>query len=104
MKALCGLWNLPSPERSGCGGPRTLQTGPVPLLGFRANSCLEFFLFLFLFFFDFSKIYVLFIFFQKCHPAAGSSGGRLLPPDEPAVGWVRAGSWWAGTYRRFNRR
>ena len=40
MKALCGLWNLPSPERSGCGGPRTLQTGPVPLLGFRANSCL----------------------------------------------------------------
>jgi len=45
----------------------------------------EFFIFIFIFF-DFSKIYVLFIFFQKCHPAAGSSGGRLLPPDEPAVG------------------
>jgi len=28
----------------------------------------------------------------------------LLPPDEPAVGWVRAGPWWAETYRRFNRR
>ena len=63
----------------------------------------SFFIFIFIFF-DFSKIYFLFIFFQKCHPAAGSSGGRLLPPDEPAVGWVRCGPWWAETYRRFNRR
>ena len=59
--------------------------------------------FIFIFFFDLSKIYVE-IFFQKCHPAAGSSGGRLLPPDEPAVGSFCGGPWWAEPYRRLKRR
>jgi hypothetical protein len=27
LRVVSGFWNLPSPERSGCGGPRTLQTG-----------------------------------------------------------------------------
>ena len=77
----------------------------------------EFFLFLY-YFFRFIKNICRDIFFQKCHPATGSSGGRLLPPDEPAVGSFRAGPWWAvvgralppvetavgGTYRRMIRR
>ena len=60
--------------------------------------------FLFLYFFRFIKNICRDFFFQKCHPAAGSSGGRLLPPDEPAVGSFRRGPWWAGPYRRLKRR
>ena len=44
----------------------------------------RFFLFLYYFLFDLSKIYVAIIFLQKCHPAAGSFGGK--------------------SYRRMNRR
>ena len=43
-----------------------------------------FFIFIF-FFVDLSKIYVGIIFFQKCHHAAGSIGGKELPPFDPAV-------------------
>ena len=87
-------------------------SGTVGCLGCRGKFGLPFFeqaslpsfFFNFIFFFDLSKIYVLFFYFQKCHPAAGSSGGRLLPPDEPAVGSFRAGPWWAEPYRRLKRR
>jgi len=34
------------------------------------------FLFLYYFLFDLSKIYVVIFFLQKCHPAAGSFGGK----------------------------
>ena len=60
--------------------------------------------FLFLYFFRFIKNIYRDFFFQKCHPAAGSSGGRLLPPDEPVVGSFRGGPWWAEPYRRLKRR
>ena len=53
----------------------------------------EFFLFLYYFVFDLSKIYVAIIFLQKCHPAAGSFGGKELPPDEPAVRSLAHGPW-----------
>ena len=59
-----------------------------------AKEGAEFF-FNFIFFFRFIKNICLVFYFQKCHPAADSSGGRLLPPDEPAVGSFRAGPWWA---------
>ena len=50
-----------------------------------AGLAWEFF-FIFIFFFvDLSKIYVGIIFFQKCHHAAGSIGGKELPPFDPAV-------------------
>ena len=43
------------------------------------------FLIFILFFFDLSKIYADF-FLQKYHPAASSTGGMKVPPDEPAAG------------------
>ena len=92
---------LRQPTDSGAQEKKTTDNLLRPIVGDLTSQ--SFFIFIFIFF-DFSKIYVLFIFFQKCHPAAGSSGGRLLPPDEPAVGWVRCGPWWAETYRRLNRR
>ena len=49
----------------------------------RGSEVGEFFYF-YIIFFNLSKIYVI-MFFQKCHPAAGSFGGKELPPDEPAV-------------------
>jgi len=46
-----------------------------------------------IFLFDLSKIYVVIFFLQKCHPAAGSFGGKELPPDEPAVRSLAHGPW-----------
>ena len=43
------------------------------------------FFYFYIFFVDLSKIYVGIIFFQKCHHAAGSIGGKELPPFDPAV-------------------
>ena len=51
------------------------------------------FLFLYYFLFDLSKIYVAIFFLQKCHPTAGSFGGKELPPDEPAVRSLAHGPW-----------
>jgi len=49
-------------------------------------GCAQGIFFIFIFFFvDLSKIYVGIIFFQKCHHAAGSIGGKELPPFDPAV-------------------
>jgi len=39
----------------------------------------------YIFFSDLSKIYADF-FLQKCHPAASSTGGMKVPPDEPVAG------------------
>ena len=44
----------------------------------------NFFIFILIFFY-LSKIYVVIFILQICHPAARSSGGSYLPPDEPAV-------------------
>ena len=43
------------------------------------------FFYFYIFFVDLSKIYVGIIFFQKYHHAAGSIGGKELPPFDPAV-------------------
>ena len=58
------------------------------------------FFYFYIYFFRFIKNICRDFFFQKCHPTAGSSGERLLPPDEPAVGSFRGGPWWAEPYRR----
>ena len=43
------------------------------------------FFYFFIIFFRFVKNICRYIFLQICHPAASSSGGRKVPPDEPAV-------------------
>jgi hypothetical protein len=40
------------------------------------SHCPLSFFYFYIFFVDLSKIYVGIIFFQKCHPAAGSIGGK----------------------------
>ena len=68
-------------------------TGCVVL---QSNLDYEFF---YIIFFDLSKIYI--IFFQNRHHAAGSFGGKEIPPDEPAVGAVGPR---LTAYRRLNWR
>ena len=70
----------------------------------------NFFIFI-LFFIRFIKNICGYIFFQKCHPAAGSFGGKELPPDEPAVRSLAHGPWnlppfhpAVAPYRQTNRR
>jgi len=52
----------------------------------------EFFYF-YIFFIRFIKNICRYIFLQKCHPAAGTFGGKELPPDEPAVRSLAHGPW-----------
>ena len=67
--------------------------------------------FISIFFFRFIKNICGYIFFQKCHPAAGWFGGKELPPDEPAVTSLAHGPWKlppfdpaVAPYRQTNRR
>jgi len=76
----------------------------------RLHLLWSFFIFI-LFFFDLSKIYVVIFFLQICHPAAGSFGGKEIPPDEPAVSLLAHGPSnipsfhpAVATYRRMNWR
>ena len=57
-----------------------------------------FFIFI-LFFIRFIKNICRYFFLQICHTAAGSFGGKELPPNEPAVRSLAH-----GTYRRLIRR
>ena len=63
----------------------------------QAFSYLGEFLF-FIFFFRFIKNICRIFFLKKCHPAANSTGGMKVPPDEPATGALQK------AYRRFIRR
>ena len=65
-------------------GPRPDSGRPIPILNF-AILVEEFFYFYIIIFSIYQK-YMLKFFLQKCHPAAGSSGGSYLPSDELAVG------------------
>ena len=56
--------------------------------------------FIFILFFLIYQKYIS-IFFQNCHHAAGSFGGKEIPPDEPAVGAVGPR---LTAYRRLNWR
>jgi len=75
---------------------------PLSIEAFTASitACVFLEFFFILSFFDLSKIYINF-FLQNCHPAAGSFGGKEIPPDEPAV-WALGHRLTA--FRRFNWR
>ena len=47
----------------------------------------------FFYFYFFIKNICGYIFFQKCHPAAGWFGGKELPPDEPVVRSLAHSPW-----------
>ena len=86
-------------------GREGLETDEQGWAGFR-----NFFIFILLFF-DLSKIYIIIFILQICHPAARSSGGRKVPPDEPAVSFLAHGPSnippfdpAVATYRRMNWR
>jgi len=65
-----------------------------------AGLAVRVFIFIFFYFFRFIKnIYQFFL--QNCHHAAGSFGGKEIPPDEPAVGAVGPR---LTAYRRLNWR
>jgi len=53
---------------------------------FLMDLLLGVFLFLYYLFFDFSKIYTVKINLQIWPPVISSTGGKNIPPDEPAVG------------------
>ena len=104
--------NMPGTIEPGLQG---LSFRPVWTWGEGAHESdswdLEFFYFYIIFYSIYQKYISLYFFLQKCHPAAGSFGGKELPPDEPAVRSLAHGPWnlppfdpAVAPYRQTNRR